>query len=410
MNAGWEWSTIGRECVIRPPKSESKRLQSGEFVSFVPMECLNAGKKGLDLGQLRTVDSVYSGYTYFAEGDVLLAKITPCFQNGKLGIARGLHNGVGFGSSEFMVLRPRGRIIPDFLYYFLSQRRFVDQGTSQMTGAVGHQRVPLEYVESFPLPVPPISEQERIVRVLDDAFACINQARGNTATNLANAQGLQRSILAKPLLNAAQKFPTIPLGQVCEFQGGAQPPKSSFVDKPQPGYVRLLQIRDFGSDEKAVYIPESLAKRRCTTADVMIGRYGASVGQIHRGKAGAYNVALIKTIPDVGLLDPEYFYFYLLSPLFQEPLARVAQRSAQAGFSKSDINVFPVPVPPLDAQKLIASSISASQSASRALLNRYQGRSQLLVSLRFALLEAAFSGELSAGGCEVRLPARAARM
>ncbi len=409
MNGGWEWSTIGQECLIRPPKSEARRLQSEELVSFVPMECLNVGTKGLDLGQLRTVDSVYAGYTYFAEGDVLLAKISPCFQNGKLGIARGLHNGVGFGSSEFIVLRPRGRVIPDFLYYFLSQRSFVDQGISQMTGAVGHQRVPLEYVENYALPVPPIPEQERIVRVLDDAFARINQARGNTETNLANAQSLQRSLLTKPLMNAAQRFPTIPLGRVCEFHGGAQPPKSTFVDKPQPGYVRLLQIRDFGSDDKAVYIPERLAKRRCTTADVMIGRYGASVGQIHRGKSGAYNVALIKTIPDVGLLDPEYFYFYLLSPMFQEPLAGVAQRSAQAGFSKSDINEFPVPVPPLDAQRSIASSISASQSASRALLSSYQGRSHLLVRLQSALLEAAFSGALSAGPCEVHLPAKAAR-
>ena len=85
----------------------------------------------------------------------------------------------------------------------------------------------------------------------------------------------------------------------------------------------------------------------------MIGRYGASVGQIHRGKSGAYNVALIKTIPDVTRLDRDYLYFYLLSPLFQDSLFTVAARSAQAGFSKSDIKDFPLPLPPLPEQKRI---------------------------------------------------------
>ena len=110
------------------------------------------------------------------------------------------------------------------------------------------------------------------------------------------------------------------LGDVCSFQGGSQPPKSNFIQEPKHGYVRLLQIRDFTSDSKAVYIPKELAKRTCEKTDIMIGRYGASVGQIHRGKEGSYNVALIKTIPDLNLINQDYFYYYLQSPIFQMPL------------------------------------------------------------------------------------------
>lgn len=271
-------------------------------------------------------------------------------------------------------------------------------------------RANMDRVMEMELPVPPLSEQERIVHILDDVFALIDEARSNTETNLADAEALRGSLLTTSLVDEAGRYPTIPLGRVCEFQGGAQPPKSTFADKPQPGYVRLLQIRDFGSDEKAVYIPERLAKRRCEATDVMIGRYGASVGQIHRGKAGAYNVALIKTIPDVGLIDPEYFYFYLLSPIFQGPLANVAQRSAQAGFSKSDISEFPVPLPPLDAQKHIVSSISAGQAAAHSLVDRYRSRSRLLVTLRDAFLQLAFSGELSSGPSEMGLLEKAAQI
>ena len=144
-----------------------------------------------------------------------------------------------------------------------------------------------------------------------------------------------------------------PLSEVSGFQGGSQPPKSRFVSEPREGYVRLLQIRDFKRDDKAVYIPVAKKNRTCTDGDIMIGRYGASVGQIHRGKSGAYNVALIKTIPNDELIDRDYFYYYLTSPHFQKPLMDVSERSAQAGFSKDDIAGFQVSLPLLSEQKRI---------------------------------------------------------
>ena len=153
----------------------------------------------------------------------------------------------------------------------------------------------------------------------------------------------------------SEQWPVMRLGDVCSFQGGSQPPKSNFIQEPKQGYVRLLQIRDFTSDSKAVYIPKELAKRRCEKTDIMIGRYGASVGQIHRGKEGSYNVALIKTIPDLNLINKDYFYYYLQSPIFQKPLRKVSARAAQAGFSKADINDFEIPIPPLEEQKRIVS-------------------------------------------------------
>jgi len=141
------------------------------------------------------------------------------------------------------------------------------------------------------------------------------------------------------------------LGEVCDFKGGSQPPKSEFINEPQPGYVRMLQIRDFKSDDKAVYIPITDKTNQCAETDIMIGRYGASVGQIHRGKSGAYNVALIRTIPDKKHIDQDYLYHYLTSDLFQKPLMSVSKRGAQDGFSKPDIAPFQIPLPPLEEQK-----------------------------------------------------------
>ena len=143
------------------------------------------------------------------------------------------------------------------------------------------------------------------------------------------------------------------LGDVCDFEGGSQPPKSEFIYDEKPGYVRFLQIRDFGSDKNITYIRHSKKNRLCNENDILIGRYGASVGKILTNKAGAYNVALMKTIPNLEILDQSWFYHFLISDEFQKPLLNVADRSAQAGFSKDDIYNFSVPVPPLAEQQRI---------------------------------------------------------
>jgi type I restriction enzyme S subunit len=152
-------------------------------------------------------------------------------------------------------------------------------------------------------------------------------------------------------------WPTKQLAEICKFQGGTQPPKSFFVYEPREGYVRLLQIRDFTSDEKATYIPDSPKLRKCTKDDILIGRYGASVGKVLRGKEGAYNVAIIKTIPDTSKINKDYLYYFLLSPLVQNFFNQLALRSAQAGFTKEEIGQIEIPLPPLRIQKRIVARI-----------------------------------------------------
>src|SRR5690625_2002968 len=100
------------------------------------------------------------------------------------------------------------------------------------------------------------------------------------------------------------------LDDVCSFAGGAQPEKSVFSHKEQSGYIRLIQIRDYKSDKDIVYIPEKLARKKCLTTDIMIGRYGPPIFQILRGIEGAYNVALIKATPKENI-EREFLYYFL---------------------------------------------------------------------------------------------------
>ena len=150
------------------------------------------------------------------------------------------------------------------------------------------------------------------------------------------------------------------LGEVCDFQGGSQPPKDEWSKELKFGYVRMLQIRDFtqSSTDYIEYVKESKSLKYCKSDDVLIGRYGASVGKILTGLEGAYNVAIIKSVPNESLLSKPYIKMYFSSPFFQQKLLLTSQqRAAQAGFSKEDISDFLIPVPPLDEQQRIVAEL-----------------------------------------------------
>jgi type I restriction enzyme S subunit len=281
---------------------------------------------------------------------------------------------------------------PRFLYYGIN--KYLKE-IEDRTGFTTVKHLSSKQIANIAFPVPPLPEQQRIVAILDEAFEGLALAAANAEKNLKNARELFGRHLNSIFERAGNRWDEQPLGRISDFQGGSQPPKSEFLAEPREGYVRLLQIRDFKSDKYAVYIAASKKNRMCTEADVMIGRYGASVGQIHRGKAGAYNVALIKTIPDISVVDREFFYFYLNSRLFQDALSLIADRSAQAGFSKEDIRSFPVPLPSLPEQRKIVEHIVGLDRETQALGAIQERKLQVISDLKQSLLAKAFAGDLT---------------
>ena len=122
-----------------------------------------------------------------------------------------------------------------------------------------------------------------------------------------------------------------------DIEGGTQPPKSQFIDECREGYIRLVQIRDFASDKYIVFVPDTDKLRHFNEEDILIARYGASLGRICTGMSGAYNVALAKTIFSSKVLNRKYVYWMLQSESFQAPLLGIS-RTAQAGFNKEDLS------------------------------------------------------------------------
>jgi type I restriction enzyme M protein len=172
----WPMVKLGDVCEINPKKSEINSLDKNTIVSFLPMEDVSTIQDIIPIKE-RNIEEVYKGYTYFKENDVLVAKVTPCFENGKSGIARYLKNGIGFGSSELHVIRPSSGILPEYIYPFISSSKFLINGKIQMTGTGGLQRVPKLYIQEFQIPLPPIEVQREIVAEIEGYQKLIDGCR-----------------------------------------------------------------------------------------------------------------------------------------------------------------------------------------------------------------------------------------
>ncbi|UYP21817.1 restriction endonuclease subunit S [Bacillus velezensis] len=181
---------------------------------------------------------------------------------------------------------------------------------------------------------------------------------------------------------------------IFDVQGGTQPPKSQFVDEEREGYVRLVQIRDFSSDKYKTYIPNTQKLRKMKEEDILIARYGASIGRILTGLSGAYNVALAKVVYPKGKVDKKFLFWLLKSEHFQIPLMGIS-RSAQSGFNKNDLSYFKMPLPPLNEQKRIAEKVERLLSKIEEAKQLIEEAKETFELRRATILDKAFRGELT---------------
>ena len=150
--------------IFKPAKDEVKSMLGETDVSFVPMADINTFDASFTPKENRKLSEVLSGFTYFKDNDILLAKITPCFENGKAAIARKLTNGIGFGSTEYIVIRANTSLVyPEWIFYHINTPEFIEGGKAFMTGTAGQQRVDINYVKQYRIPVPSLEDQKKIL-------------------------------------------------------------------------------------------------------------------------------------------------------------------------------------------------------------------------------------------------------
>lgn len=172
------YKTLDEIATFRPSKDEIKALPADTDVSFVPMASLNTFDASFEAVETRKLTDVSSGFTYFRNNDILLAKITPCFENGKAGIAHNLKNGIGFGSTEYIVIRADESVVyPEWIFYYINTREFIDGGKPFMTGTAGQQRIDINYVKQYQIPVPSLEEQKILLDEIHREQALIKPSK-----------------------------------------------------------------------------------------------------------------------------------------------------------------------------------------------------------------------------------------
>lgn len=260
---------------------------------------------------------------------------------------------------------------------------------------VAQPKLSIETASSTLLPLPPLAEQQRIVTEIERWFTLIDQIEQDksdlqTVIKQAKSKILDLAIHGKLVPQNPNDEPASELlkriypeaeitcdnghdekspfeipdtwvwcrhNSILDISGGAQPAKSYFETIPRPNYIRLYQIRDYGESPVPIYIPISLASKQTEKGDILLARYGGSLGKVFHAEQGAYNVAMAKVIFKFdNLIYKEFAYYYYLSNLYQGKLKEIS-RTAQAGFNSTDFNDMYFPLPPLSEQQRIVAKI-----------------------------------------------------
>lgn len=193
----WEEKKLGEVCSVNPRKIDAKNLDDNLEVSFIPMAAVSDVLGEIVNPEVKNLEDVRTGFTNFAEGDVIFAKITPCMENGKSAVVGPLLNDIGYGSTEFYVLRCKEELYNKYLYHMVRNTTFRAEAKAVMTGAVGQQRVPKTFLQEYQLLLPTIPEQHEIVRLIDDLLARERSAQQATEQALASIDLMKKSILAR---------------------------------------------------------------------------------------------------------------------------------------------------------------------------------------------------------------------
>lgn len=391
------WQSIRLKYLVKrnPSKIEVRGISPETLVSFLPMEAIGEGG-GLRLETERPLGDVYDGYSYVADGDVLIAKITPCFENGKAATAVGLTNGIGFATTEVHVLRPGALIGQRFLFYVVASHFFRDPGSGQMLGAGGQKRVPDDFVANFVVPLPPLPEQRAIAAFLDRETERIDTLIQKKERLLELLDEKRSALIGHAVTRGLD--PDVPM-------------KDSGVEWigeiPEGwGVVRLKAIAELRSGEAIT--SESIHEAgayavyggggrrgytdRYTHAGTfpLIGRQGALCGNITlaTGRFWASEHAVVAA-PRADA-SPRWLA-YLLSAM---DLNSYSVSAAQPGLAVSRIMPARIPRPPTRTQHRIADHLDRETAKIDALKDRVSEAVERLKEYRTSLISAAVTGKI----------------
>lgn len=409
---------------INPTKSEIAHLDPETEVSFVALEDFGTDGEIKDT-EIRTLDEVYDGYTYFREGDIAIAKITPSFENGKGAICQGLKNGIGFGTTELHVLRPREGISTEFLWYVLRSKPFIDEAKTAMRGVAGQQRVPTEFLEQYTVREESLRVQQSIVKTLSKEAKKIDtiiEKKGKLKQNLKQRRETVIEAVVTSGVNTCDsyKYPDIlgyeeipehwemtKLGWILTRppKNGLSPPLSSeetgiptfsisAVDRGQIDVQNNLKYAEITDDEAKQFEIEA--------GDVLLIRGNGNLQKV--GKSGIVSSPVPEKCiyPDI-LMHLKFrqnivkkYFVYLINSSAMRPQIEIGARTSTGVWkvSQKTVSGLVVPLPPVEEQRKIVSYLDRVVGKMDDLIEMTEDVQERLREKRQALITAAITGQI----------------
>lgn len=390
---GWKWKKLGDLFDIGSSKRVHQKDWTTEGVPFYrAREVVLLSKNGSVDNELFISESMYQSfaakYGLPENGDILVTGV------GTLGVCYVVKENDKFyyKDGNIICLKRKSEEINSRFVEYAFQSSVLKRQVNDSAGSVVATYT-ISRAKSTDIPFAPVEVQNRIVEKLDALLTRIDTALEHLQSKLDLSKQLFDSVLDEFFKLADSD--SVPLTEVVDFIGGSQPPKSQFSDIQKEGYVRLIQIRDYKSDNHIVYVDSASTKKFCTKDDVMIGRYGPPVFQILRGLDGAYNVALMKAVPNEDVLTKDYLFWFLQSPSIQNYVIGISQRAAgQSGVNKKALEKYLIPVPSIAMQNDIVDKVGRLVNRSRILEAEVTAEIASLSQLKASILDSAFKGEL----------------
>lgn len=362
---GWKQYRLNDLFIINPPKDN---ISNDTEVSFIAMKDVSdAGY--LISSEVKRFEEVKNGYTYFKNDDVILAKITPCFENGKMAVLSNLTNNYGVGSTEFYVFRkrPNANILPQILYYIFKEPSFRKNAIMHMSGAAGQKRVQRKFLEYYPLSIPlTTAEQQEIVQVLD-TMSDIIRLREECITH---AQDLIPALFQEMFKQyIKQKDKHISIGSVTSDTKQINPLK---FFETEFYYIDIASINnDTGIIETPKIIninetPPSRARKLVQTNDVIISMTrpylkGFSIIPKHLdGQIVSTGFSVLRSIPEK--ISPLYLFAYARTDMFVGQLISKMKGANYPAVRDSDVRSVKIPLPPIELQEQFAAKVEEINS------------------------------------------------
>lgn len=404
---GWRWVRLGEVCKMNPSRPADFARPADAPTTFVPMAVVDERLGKIPTPEIRPYSEVSKGYTYFEERDVLFSKITPCMQNGKHAIASNLIDGIGFGTTEFHVLRPNSEILPEWVHFFIRQPYFLQEATAYFTGAVGQQRVPESFLANYRIPVPPLPKQKRIVAKVQELMEEVERARTGCEAQLEAAKALALAYLRQVFeSDEAKKWERKKLRDVLDaLESGGRPTGGSYEIKEGVPSIGAEHLDAFGGFDfgNIQFIPEefyhSIRRGKLAKGDVLIVKDGATTGKVsfverdfpYRDVAINEHVFRLRA---KSYMNQEFLFWVLYSPLGQRQIQQEFHGSTQGGINQKFAERVYVPIPPLPIQERVVEEINKRMPEVKKLKAAIEKKLDAIGTLPQAILRQAFSGEL----------------